>query len=186
VRNLGRQLLSPPMLVGLFALVVALALPAPASAYISLFSPSNYESVRQDESVRFSWYANQSEDFFQVVFSPYPGGFESSRYGSRETVLTSTYVTPGEAGLTLGTWYWTVCGGWYGTPTCYLDDEIRAFEVEEALCVQWSRRASELRRAIRINRARARRAKSRKERRRKQRLVATLRRQLATAEANAC
>lgn len=159
---------------------------ASADAKITLFFPTNFESVRQDESVRFSWYANQSEDYFRVVFSQTPGGFQYSPYGTRETVLTSLFVTPAEAGLTLGTWYWTVCGRWSGESTCYLDDEVRMIEVEEALCIQWGRRAVELRRSIRINRARAKRAKSRRERRRKQRLVQALRGQLSQAEANSC
>jgi hypothetical protein len=117
--------------VALSVFVLVTCLPAPASAHVSLFLPVNFATAQEDEAVHFSWFADQSEDFFRVVVAAYPSGFMYSSLGTRQTILTSIDTTPAEMGLTPGTWYWTICAGWDTTPsTCYLDDETRTLFVE--------------------------------------------------------
>src|SRR4051794_6193227 len=90
-------------------LICLFAAPSLAAADVTIWAPYNYASATEDEQVRFSWVPNNSEDYFTVVFSQTSFGLETSPYSSRETLLTSTYLTPSEVGLTPGTWYWTIC-----------------------------------------------------------------------------
>jgi hypothetical protein len=120
------------------ALVVAfaaalLAVPAQAQASsVSVFAPATYSSAALDEQIRFSWFPNNGQDFYRVVFSQYRSfGWENSPYRTPETVLNFTYTSPRELGLTPGTWYWRVCYGWYDNPgVCYPDADIRMLDVE--------------------------------------------------------
>ena len=99
---------------------------------VTILAPSYYSSADPDEQVRFSWWPENDQDFYRVVFSQYRSiGWETSRFSTRETVLTSIYASPEDIGLTPGTWYWRVCFGWYGESTCYLDDDVRTLEVNE-------------------------------------------------------
>ena len=100
---------------------------------VTVFSPGYYASAETDESIRFSWLAENSQDFFYIYFneSRYYGWETSTRY-SRQTFLSSIYLTPEEVGLNPGSWYWRVCFGWYENPsTCYFDDDIRTLDVEQ-------------------------------------------------------
>jgi hypothetical protein len=123
-------------LVLLVVTVAALAQASTASSQtvpdVTVFSPGYFESAELDELVRFSWFAENSQDFFTVEFNEYRTFGWETTYSSRQTVLSSLHLTPEEVGLTPGTWYWRVCFGWYEDPTtCYFDDDIRTLEVEE-------------------------------------------------------
>lgn len=114
-------------------LVVASPARAQTAPDVDIFAPSFFTSAGLDDSVRFSWWAKNSQDFYRVAFSQTRHtGWETSPYSSRETVLTSLTATPRELNLAPGTWYWRICFGWNDTPgTCYLDDDIRTLEVTE-------------------------------------------------------
>lgn len=144
--------------IALAAAFAALVLAAPAQAQtspdVTVFGPSLFSTASPDEQVRFAWFPDNGQDFFRVVFSQTRSfGWESSPYGTRETVLNSTYTSPQEIGLTSGTWYWRVCYGWNDDPshTCYLDDDIRTLDVEErALPVSMATAVSTTKQAVRL------------------------------------
>ena len=116
------------------AMIVTEPARSQVSPDVTVFAPSYFSSAELDESIRFSWSARNSQDFFAVVFNQYRSfGWETSQYQSRQTVLSSIYLAPEDVGLTPGTWYWRICYGWNDDPsTCYFDDDIRSLEVEEA------------------------------------------------------
>jgi hypothetical protein len=100
---------------------------------VEIFAPGYFATSALDESIRFSWFAENSQDFFAVFFSQSRSfGWETTPYVSRQTVLSSIYLTPEEVGLAPGTWYWRICFGWNDDPgSCYFDDDVRSLEVEE-------------------------------------------------------
>jgi hypothetical protein len=110
-----------------------------ASPGLDVFAPTYFSSADLNEQVRFSWYPNNSQDFFRIVVSDSRyTGWNTAQLGTRKTVLNSIYASPAEMGLGAGTWYWRVCYGWYDDPnTCYLDDDIRTLEVTNN-CAYWT------------------------------------------------
>jgi len=116
--------------------VMAVPVSAHASSDVMVFAPFNGSVSTLDQPIRFSWYPENSQDFFRVVFSQTPsGGWEDSPHRTNETVLDSAYVSPRDVGLTPGTWYWRICYGWNtdARHICYWDDDIRTLDVRPSL-----------------------------------------------------
>jgi hypothetical protein len=116
------------VVVGLVSAIFVTPAPAQTSPDVTVFAPAVFEAP-----LRCSWYPNNGQDFYRVVISQFRTFGWSSPRSTRETVLASTYASPGQIGLTPGIWYWRICYGWDtdATHTCYLDDDIRTLQVEQ-------------------------------------------------------